>query len=42
VRYNENIMKMKRTIGEKRRKRGMSRRRDGDRGAMSNGDMIVN
>jgi hypothetical protein len=33
---------MKRTIREKRRKRGMSGRRDGDRGAVSNGDMTVN
>jgi hypothetical protein len=33
---------MKRTIRKKRRKRGMSRRRDGDRGAVSNGDMAVN
>jgi hypothetical protein len=33
---------MKRTIREKRRKRGMSGRRDGDRGAVSNSDMTVN
>jgi hypothetical protein len=39
---NENITKMKRTIREKRRKRGMSERRDRDRGAVSNGDMMVN
>jgi hypothetical protein len=42
ARCNENIAKMKRTIREKRRKRGMSRRRDGDRGAISNSDMTVN
>jgi hypothetical protein len=42
LRCNENIAKMKRTIMEKRWKRGMSRRRDGDRGAVSNGDMMVN
>jgi hypothetical protein len=42
ARCNENIAKMKRTIRKKRRKRGMSRRRDGDRGAVSNGDMAVN
>jgi hypothetical protein len=41
-RCNENIAKMKRTIRKKRRKRGMSGRRDGDRGAISNGDMMVN
>jgi hypothetical protein len=33
---------MKRTIRKKRRERGMSGRRDGDRGAVSNGDMTVN
>jgi hypothetical protein len=33
---------MKRTIREKRRKRGISGRRDGDRGAVSNGDMTIN
>jgi hypothetical protein len=42
ARCNENIAKMKRTISEKRRKRGMSGRGDGDRGAISNGDMTVN
>jgi hypothetical protein len=33
---------MKRTIREKRRKRGIYGRRDGDSGAVSNGDMMVN
>jgi hypothetical protein len=42
VRCNENIAKMKRMIRKKRRKRGMSRRRGGDRGAVSNGDITVN
>jgi hypothetical protein len=42
ARCNENITKMKRTIREKRWKRGMSGRRDGDRGAVSNSDMMVN
>jgi hypothetical protein len=42
ARCNENIAKMKRTIRKKRQKRGMSGRRDGDRGSISNGDMTVN
>jgi hypothetical protein len=33
---------MKRMIREKRRKRGISRRRDGHGRAISNGDMMVN
>jgi hypothetical protein len=42
ARCNKNIAKMKRTIRKKRQKRGISGRRDGDRGAVSNGDMTVN
>jgi hypothetical protein len=42
ARCNENIAKIKRTIREKRWKRGMFRRRYGDRGALSNGYMTVN
>jgi hypothetical protein len=42
ARCNKNIMKMKMVIREKGRKRGMSRRRDGDRGTVSNGDMAIN
>jgi hypothetical protein len=42
ARCNENIAKMKRTIREKRRKTGMSGRRDRDKGTVSNGDMMVN
>jgi hypothetical protein len=42
ARCNKNIAKMKRTIREKRRKRGMAGRRNGDRGAVSNGDMTIN
>jgi hypothetical protein len=33
---------LKRAIREKGRKRGMSKRRDGGRGTVSNGDMTVN
>jgi hypothetical protein len=39
---NENIAKMKRTIRKKRQKRGMSRRRDEDRGSISNSAIMVN
>jgi hypothetical protein len=42
ARCNKNIAKMKRTIREKKQKRGTSGRRDRDRGTVSNGDMMVN
>jgi hypothetical protein len=42
ARCNNNITKIKRTSREKRRKRGISGRRDGDGEAISNGDMMVN
>jgi hypothetical protein len=42
ARCNDNIAKIKRTIREKRRKRDMSGRRDGERGVISNSDMMVN
>jgi hypothetical protein len=41
TRCNENITKIKRTVRLKRRKRGMTRGRDGNGGAVSNSDMTI-